>query len=114
MPNRRRRARKRELQAGGAPASLPPGITSDPYNAGLGWKWRTFPTFAAFAVGGLVPSIIWYFQETTELAFLLYMVFLLFASFCLMHYVHRWVRLKRYSSAVQRQKSAPSTTNTSQ
>jgi len=101
VPSRRRRARRREASA---PQAIP-GIAGDPYNMGLGWKWRSFPTFAAFAVGGLIPSIIYYFAETTGLALTLYLAFLLLASFSLMHYTFRWTRLKRYQAA-RRQKSA--------
>jgi VIT1/CCC1 family predicted Fe2+/Mn2+ transporter len=82
------------------------GAQPEAYGPGLGWSWRSFPTFAAFAVGGLIPSIIYYFAETTGLAFVLYLVFLLLTSFALMHYMFRWTRIRRARAAQQRKATA--------
>jgi VIT1/CCC1 family predicted Fe2+/Mn2+ transporter len=89
-----------------------PGIQGDPYTGGLGWKWRTFPTFAAFAVGGLIPSIIYFFAEANGLSLILYFVFLLLSGLSLTHYMFRWSRLKRYQAA-QRQKASMQGTRSS-
>jgi len=51
---RKRRNRQPGAQAAAASAAVPGGTSAGGKGAIAPWKWRTFPVFFAFALGGFV------------------------------------------------------------
>lgn len=54
MSARKRRNRQPGAQAAAASAAVPGGTSAGGKGAIAPWKWRTFPVFFAFALGGFV------------------------------------------------------------
>jgi VIT1/CCC1 family predicted Fe2+/Mn2+ transporter len=98
VPSRRRRRARPPSQA------AQPTVQSEASGLSLGWKWRTFPTFAAFAAGGLIPSALFYFSEPVGLSFVLYAFWLFMTVYAVTKYTFRWTRARH--SQTRRQHNA--------